>query len=57
MERYHRIPIFKSLDIKIIEELSFYLEVKHYDYQYDVFTPGACNGIFMVMSGVVEVYL
>ena len=37
--------------------MSYYLTVHNYDYQMNIIQPGTCDGIYMVLSGVANIYL
>ena len=48
----------RKLNNRLIEELSFHLMVKLYEFNQTIFEPGdSCDGIYFVMKGVVEVFV
>ena len=58
MSRYDRISYFSNLDIKMVEELSYFLEVKIFEINQVILEPAMpCPGIYFVFKGAVVIFL
>ena len=58
MDRYQRIEYLKNLDKNIIEEFTFFLKIGIYPNNFPILLPGQiCTNIYIIMKGVVEVYV
>lgn len=57
MTRYKRISYFSKLNLSLIEELAFYLQVRVYEVNQDIIEPNSvCDAVYMIMQGVANIY-